>query len=253
MEDKFIDSNANTVDSPELRARIIEYFRNLTANGGLNEEETENFIKAIIETYSNSGLIQNDFYTNPKTIQNTLIRVQDNTYNENSVSVSKLVDTDTEQSVRQASSKFLEDAYGSAVYVKQFAERTFKFNIFNYCFINRFKQAIDNTSSKDGLIDDNGVLNRNILKYQQELVNEIQEYLESIHFKDWLPNTSIYDEEFNYSRLNENSPLLVIDDIIHLLKCLYDSNTHCISLLIFYIECIFRSNVEKIVLIYQLE
>lgn len=214
MEDKFIDSNANTVDSPELRARIIEYFRNLTANGGLNEEETENFIKAIIETYSNSGLIQNDFYTNPKTIQNTLIRVQDNTYNENSVSVSKLVDTDTEQSVRQASSKFLEDAYGSAVYVKQFAERTFKFNIFNYCFINRFKQAVDNTSSKDGLIDDNGDLNKNILKYQQELVDEIQEYLESIHYKDWLPNTSIYDKEFNYSRLNENSPLLVIDDII---------------------------------------
>lgn len=214
MEKKFLDKQGNPTDSPELRARIIEYFRNLTSNGGLNEEEIGNFITEIIKVYNRAGLIQNDFYTNRKTIQNTLIRVQDNTYNENSVSVSKLVDTDTEQSVRQASSKFLEDAYGSAVYVKQFAERTFKFNIFNYCFINRFKLAVDNTSNKDGLIDNNGDLNRNILKYQQELVNEIQKYLELIDFKDWLPNKPIYDKEFNYSRLDENSPLLVIDQII---------------------------------------
>ncbi len=109
-----------------------------------------------------------------------------------------------------ANSDFLDNAYGLAKEVQEFATRTANRNLFDCLFINR--GSIQN--AKTGIVRNNSELNQNIRIYQEYLLSKICNYIWSIvrqapnlhidnNVREALKNPQLYNENNQYTGVLE--------------------------------------------------
>lgn len=210
--ENYFDENEVLQNSPALIQDIVDFYFSLKETNSIPEdpEQLDNLVNSIWEIFYQYGLTSlGEVFYSQETILTYLKNILTENINERLASVSRLVDTDVELSIMNASTQFLDEAYGSAKYVRLEAERSFKYHIFNYCFINRYIEDIEY-----GLIGSNTVLNQNIVKYQQFLVDSIISYLESIDFPYQGETTKIYNKENGWKYNILENGTTVLDDII---------------------------------------
>ena len=151
----------------------IEEFRG--ENNSFNVEEVADLIYNAAER---AGVVdqRSDFF-NLDALSNLLEGVSMGVnFNNVEVSTEQLTNTEQVKLRLEASRKFLDNAYGLAVEVKNYVINQTNQNIFDCCFINRGSIP----GIKKGIVKNTSELNNNIRHYQQLLVDRIVQYFNYI-------------------------------------------------------------------------
>lgn len=163
-------------------------------------------VDTIYSTLLDQGAVdRNPTFFNITNIRNILegnkLGVLPNTQSQARAEHASFQETEQMQLRQNVTSEFLDNAYGMVTEAKKQAMDTANQNIFDALFINRGLIKIEGQDA--GIVASNLEMNRNIRIYQQQLLNKIVEYLNSIikpsmsiseEAKDALANPILYKD-----------------------------------------------------------
>lgn len=162
-----------TID--ELKIKVAQIIEDFGTGKSFDVTEITSMVYNIAEK---SGVVDqsSDFFSKAN-ISNLLIGAQQGIKrNELEANTEQLTDAEQVQLRLEANRKFLDDAYGLSLEVKNYVINQTNQNIFDCCFINRGSISEINK----GIVRSNSELNNNIRQYQQILVNRMVDYFKYI-------------------------------------------------------------------------
>lgn len=190
----------------ELISEITQELQTIASDDYAISSMTE-VVDGIYNALVIQGVVNlNTTFFNPKNIRDILegarLGVLPNSQIETSAEHASFQEFEQIRFRRNVTSQFLDDAYGMVSEARQQAINIANQHIFDALFINRGSINLGNQES--GIVKSDLDLNRNVKLYQQQLLNKIVEYLNSIvtesmslpqEVKDILANPILYNNE----------------------------------------------------------
>lgn len=154
----------------------------------------DQIVKTIMEVVGEWGPIDPQFF-NETNLANIITesnkgiqRVDPNRYN-----IDALGETKVAQTRKEANRHFLDEAYGTAISVRQKVEKEVAVNMVNAIIINRSKKDSNGRVVRGELIDNSLTMNQNIRQYKEYLLQQIINYLKSINSDYFKEDVSYFD------------------------------------------------------------
>ena len=145
-------------------------------------------IDTVLKVSERYGVVsQNPDFFNAQNLTNIILNKKDNIQQSNlqDISADRLVDTEQVQLRRESTREFLDNSYGLAKEVQDYVVNQTNKMLFDCLFINRGSL----TNQALGIVKNSTDLNNNIRNYQQDLLNTICKYLDSVISKS--PNLHV--------------------------------------------------------------
>lgn len=193
LKGKFSNIIRKGIQNNNLQKAIIDFI-----NVDLKEYSTD-ILEEIIETLTDSSYYKSHYNDNPETrrllnadyLKRSFLDISSGVIDHDTLDTSTEKITNVEQIrlLKDATEKFLDDAYGMAREARLYAISVANENLFNSMFANRGSIFINSTKRS---VDTNEEMNENIRQYQEYLFKQILDYIGSLS-KDKVTNWSTFN------------------------------------------------------------
>ncbi len=170
---KMYRKESNEVKVQQKKRALLEYIKSFTEDDGVSLTEVDELSKTINDVFNNRGII--DPFFSSDNIKNILTSKDIQRVNDGQASTEQIVDSEASQSKNEVNKRFLDEIYGLATDVKDYAVRQADQSLFDCCFISR-----GFLFEKSGIVKNEEDLNNNIRQYKELLFKRITDYLNDI-------------------------------------------------------------------------
>lgn len=200
LKGKFSNIIRRGIQNNNLQKAIIDFI-----NVDLKEYSTD-ILEEVIETLTGSSYYKSHYNDNPETrrllntdyLKRSFLDISSGVIDHDTLDTSTEKITNVEQIrlLKDATEKFLDDAYGMAREARLYAVSVANEGLFNSMFANRGSVFLNSTKRS---VDTNEEMNENIRQYQEYLFKQILDYIGSLSkdkVTDWStfnPNLKLFE------------------------------------------------------------